>query len=68
MSQRLVIIGFCVYVTGSCLLAYFFPQSVLAFLLVEASLLLLYYAPASDMAKTILGSLVLLLMTPDTVT
>ncbi len=64
MSQPLVIIGFCVYVAGSCLLAYFFPQSVLAFLLVEGSLLLLYYAPASDMAKTILGSLVLLVLLP----
>jgi branched-chain amino acid transport system permease protein len=64
MSQPLVIIGFCIYVAGSCLLAYFFPQSVLAFLLVEASLLLLYYAPASDMAKTILGSLVLLVLLP----
>jgi branched-chain amino acid transport system permease protein len=64
MSQPLVIIGFCVYVVGSCLLAYFFPQSVLAFLLVEGSLLLLYYAPASDMAKIILGSLVLLVLLP----
>ena len=64
MSQPLMIIGFCVYVGGSCLLAYFFPQSVLAFLLVEASLLLLYYAAVSDMAKIILGSLVLVVLLP----
>lgn len=64
MKQPLVVIGLCVYIAASCLLAYFFPQSVLAFLLVEASLLLLYYAPASDRAKIILGSLVLLVLLP----
>lgn len=64
MNQPLVVIGLCVYIAASCLLAYFFPQSVLAFLLVEASLLLLYYAPASDRAKIILGALVLLVLLP----
>jgi branched-chain amino acid transport system permease protein len=54
----------CLYIAASCALAYFFPQSVLAFLLVEASLLLLYYAPVGDRAKTILGALVLLVLLP----
>ncbi|MBM2804205.1 MAG: branched-chain amino acid transporter permease [Deltaproteobacteria bacterium] len=64
MNQPLVVSGLCIYIAASCLLAYFFPQSVLAFLLVEAALLLLYYAPASDRAKIILGALVLLVLLP----
>jgi len=64
MSQPLVVIGLCVYIIVSCVLAYLFPQSVLAFLLVEASLLLLYYARVSDKTKIILGATVLLLLLP----
>jgi len=64
MSQPLVVIGLCVYIIASCVLAYFFPQSVLAFLLVEASLLLLYYAKVSDKTKIILGATVLLVLLP----
>jgi branched-chain amino acid transport system permease protein len=46
------------------LLAFYFPQSVLAFLLVEASLLLLYYAPVAVQVKIFLGALVLLVLLP----
>ena len=64
MSQPLVVIGLSVYIIASCGLAYLFPQSVLAFLLVEASLLLLYYAKVSDKTKIILGATVLLVLLP----
>jgi branched-chain amino acid transport system permease protein len=52
------------YIIGSCLLAVFYPQSVLAFLLFEASLLLLYYAPAPRKTKWTLAALVLILLMP----
>jgi branched-chain amino acid transport system permease protein len=64
VKPQLLVVGLCVYIAAVCLLAYYFPQSVLAFLLVEASLLLLYYAPASAKSKTILGALVLLVLLP----
>lgn len=64
MSRPWTLVGLCAYIATSCSLAYLFPQSVLAFLLVEASLLLLYYAPASDKSKIILGALVLLVLLP----
>ena len=64
MKASLAVVGLCVYIAASSVLAYFFPQSVLAFLLVEASLLLLYYVPASGKAKIILGALVLLVLLP----
>ena len=52
--------GLLIYIAASCLLAFLFPQSVLAFLLVEASLLLLCYVPAPYRAKLYIGALVLL--------
>ena len=52
--------GLLIYIAASCLLAFRFPQSVLAFLLVEASLLLLCYVPAPYKAKLYIGALVLL--------
>jgi branched-chain amino acid transport system permease protein len=64
MSRPWILAGLCAYIAASCSLAYLFPQSVLAFLLVEASLLLLYYARASNKAKIILGALVLLVLLP----
>ena len=64
MSRPWTLVGLCAYIAASCALAYLFPQSVLAFLLVEASLLLLYYATASDKSKIILGALVLLVLLP----
>ena len=35
MSRSLALPGLCLYIAASCALAYWFPQSVLAFLLVE---------------------------------
>jgi branched-chain amino acid transport system permease protein len=57
-------LGLCAYIAASCLLAFYFPQSVLAFLLVEASLLLLYYMPVAARVKISLGALVLLVLVP----
>jgi branched-chain amino acid transport system permease protein len=64
MSRSLMVPGLCLYIAASCALAYIFPQSVLAFLLVEGSLLLLYYLPASSRDKKSLGALVLLVLLP----
>jgi branched-chain amino acid transport system permease protein len=52
------------YIAGSCLLAFFFPQSVLAFLIFEASLLVIYYLPADNRMKLCLGVLVLVVLMP----
>jgi branched-chain amino acid transport system permease protein len=54
----------CGYIAASCLLAFFFPQSVLAFLAVEASLLLLYYIDAPQKIKCFLGALLLIVLLP----
>ena len=64
MIISLAPLGLCAYIAASCLLAFYFPQSVLAFLLVEASLLLLYYAPVAAQVKIFLGALVLLVLLP----
>ncbi len=64
MIAALAPLGLCVYIATSCLLAFYFPQSVLAFLLVEASLLLLYYVPATPKIKLFLGALLLLVLLP----
>ncbi len=64
MMAPLVPLGLCVYIAASCLLAFYFPQSVLAFLLVEASLLLVYYARVAARVKLFLGALVLLVLLP----
>ena len=56
--------GLCVYIAASCLLAYFFPQSVLAFFLVEASLLLLYYMRCAAPDQNFSRCLVLLVLLP----
>lgn len=64
MKRSLAGLALCLYVAFSCALAYFFPQSVLAFLLVEAGLLLLYYVPAPLRLKISLGSLLLLILFP----
>jgi len=57
-------LGLCAYIAASCLLAFYFPQSVLAFLLVEASLLLLYYMAVAARVKIFLVALVLLVLVP----
>jgi branched-chain amino acid transport system permease protein len=60
----LAVLGLCGYIAASCLLAFFFPQSVLAFLAVEASLLLLYYIDAPQKIKCFLGALLLIVLLP----
>jgi len=64
MSPSLAGAALCLYIAASGALAYIFPQSVLAFLLVEGSLLLLYYAPVSGRVKSSLGAGVLLVLLP----
>ncbi|MGH7797130.1 MAG: branched-chain amino acid ABC transporter permease [Candidatus Binatia bacterium] len=64
MRRSLAALGLCGYIAASCLLAFFFPQSVLAFLAVEASLLLLYYVDAPQKIKFFLGALLLTVLLP----
>ena len=64
MSGSLPSLGLLAYIAASCVLAFVFPQSVLAFLLVEASLLLLCYVPAPLKTKIYLAALVLLVLIP----
>ena len=64
MSQVFASAGLVVYIAASCLLAYIFPQSVLGFLLFEASLLFIYLAPISPRIKVALGALVLIVLMP----
>jgi branched-chain amino acid transport system permease protein len=52
------------YIAASFALAFFFSQSVLAFLFFEASLLVIYYAPVDSRAKFYLGAMVLLALLP----
>jgi len=64
VKRSLAGLALCLYVALSCALAYFFPQSALAFLLVEAGLFLLYYVPAPRRLKISLGALLLLVLFP----
>lgn len=64
MKGSLGPVGVAVYIIGSSILAYVHPQSVLAFLLFQASLLLIYYLSAPPGLKFILGALVLLVLMP----
>ena len=64
MSSTQASLGLCGYIAASCLLAFLFPQSVLAFLSVQASLLLLYYVAAPQKVKLLLGALLLLVLLP----
>jgi branched-chain amino acid transport system permease protein len=57
-------LGLCGYIAASCLLAFLFPQSVLAFLSFQSSLVLLYYAAAPRKVKLFLGALLLLVLLP----
>ena len=57
-------LGLIAYIGCSSLLVYYHPQSVLAFLLFEASLLLIYYAALPQKAKLFLSSLVLIFLMP----
>jgi branched-chain amino acid transport system permease protein len=64
VKQFLVTLGLLVYLTGSFWLAYYLPQSTLAFLLFEGTLLLLYFAPVTRVEKCTMGGLVLLGLMP----
>lgn len=64
MKSGLPTLWVVAYIAGSCALAFFFPQSVLAFLFFEASLLVIYYAPVDSRAKFCLGAVVLLALLP----
>jgi branched-chain amino acid transport system permease protein len=64
VNSKLATLGLCAYIAVSCLLAFFFPQSVLAFLMVEASLLLVYYVAAPRRVKIFFGALVLVVLLP----
>jgi branched-chain amino acid transport system permease protein len=57
-------LGLVGYIAASTALAFFFPQSMSAFLLFEASILIIYYAPVDQRAKFYLGCLVLLVLLP----
>jgi branched-chain amino acid transport system permease protein len=57
-------IGLLAAILSSFLLALWFPQSVVAFLLFEGSLLAIYYASIERNLKFWLGALVLLLLMP----
>jgi branched-chain amino acid transport system permease protein len=57
-------LGVVAYIVASWFLAFFFPQSVLAFLFFEASLLVIYCAPVDSRAKFYLGAVVLLALLP----
>ena len=52
------------YILVTSLLVFYFPQSILAFLLFEASLLLIYYAPIGKPAKKLLAGAVLVILMP----
>jgi branched-chain amino acid transport system permease protein len=64
MSSLAVTFGLLAYIVVSYSLAFFFPHSVLAFILFEASLLLIYYLPLPAKAQSYLGGLVLLVLMP----
>jgi branched-chain amino acid transport system permease protein len=64
VNRSIAAVGLSVYMAASCLLAFVFPHSVLAFLLVEASLLLICYVPAPRQVKFFLGAVLLLLLIP----
>jgi branched-chain amino acid transport system permease protein len=64
VSRPLTSFALLAYIAASCVLAFAFPQSALAFLLVEASLLLLCYVAAPLKIKVYLGALVLLVLFP----
>jgi branched-chain amino acid transport system permease protein len=64
VSRALAALGAFVYIAGSCLLAYLYPQSVLGFLGFETSLLVLYLVPAPRAVKQFLGGAALLVLMP----
>lgn len=64
MSIPVAVLGLLVYMAATCALVYVFPQSVLAFLLFEASLFFVYVAAIPTKLKTVIGGLLLLVLMP----
>lgn len=64
MSSPVAALGLLVYMAATCALVYVFPQSVLAFLLFEASLFFVYVAEIPTKVKIIIGGLLLLVLMP----
>ncbi|MEK6600774.1 MAG: branched-chain amino acid ABC transporter permease [Candidatus Binatota bacterium] len=64
MKNWFLNIGLVGYIGLSSLLVFYFPQSVLAFLLFETSLLLIYYTPLPRRTKLFFAAVVLLLLMP----
>lgn len=64
MKNWFLTIGLAGYTSLSSLLVLQFPQSILAFLLFEASLLLIYYAPVGRRTKLSLAAFVLVILMP----
>ncbi len=64
MRALLLSLSLVGYIGLSSLLVFYFPQSILAFLLFEASLLLIYYAPIPSTTKLPLAAIVLVFLMP----
>ncbi|MBI4529035.1 MAG: branched-chain amino acid ABC transporter permease [Deltaproteobacteria bacterium] len=64
MKAWIVALGLAGYICLTGLLAIYFPRSVTAFLLFEASLLLIYYAPLAAKPKLFFAALVLVFALP----
>src|SRR3990172_1484956 len=64
MKVWFISLGLAGYIALSSLLVFYFPQSVLAFLLFEASLLFVYYAPLPRRVKLSFAGLVLVVLLP----
>ena len=64
MTSFFLHIGLIGYIGLSSLLVFYFPQSVLAFLLFEASLLLIYYAALPRTTKLFFAAVALVLLMP----
>jgi branched-chain amino acid transport system permease protein len=64
MKNWIFTAGLVAYILLSSLLVYYFPRSVLAFLVLEASLLLIYYAPVSRAIKLSLAAAALVVVLP----
>ena len=62
MKNWIFTAGLVGYILLSSLLVYYFPRSVLAFLVFEASLLLIYYAPLSRAVKLSLATVALVVV------
>jgi branched-chain amino acid transport system permease protein len=64
MKNWFVSLGLMAYMALSCLLVFYFPQSILAFLLFEASLLFIFYAPLQRRMKLFFATVVLVILMP----